>query len=157
MSKERVKKYLDKYNMGDRILEFDVSSATVKDAALALNCEEKRIAKTLSFLVDDKPILIVTAGDTKTSNSKYKATFHTKAKMIPGYAVLELIGHPIGGVCPFGVNDGVEIYLDDSLKRFETVYPACGEANNAIELTIKELENVTNYKSWIDVTDIKEL
>lgn len=156
MSKERAKSYLDKFNMGDRILEFDVSSATVQMAALALNCEEKRIAKTLSFLVDDKPILIVTAGDTKTSNSKYKATFHTKAKMIPGNMVLELIGHPVGGVCPFGVNDGVEIYLDESLKRFETVFPACGEANNAIELTIEELENVTNYKSWVDVSDIKE-
>ncbi|MDE6292404.1 MAG: YbaK/EbsC family protein [Bacilli bacterium] len=156
MSKERAKAYLDKYNMGDRIREFDVSSATVKDAAIALNCEEKRIAKTLSFLVDDKPILIVTAGDTKTSNSKYKSYFHTKAKMIPADMVTDLIGHPIGGVCPFGVNDGVEIYLDESLKRFETVFPACGETNNAIELTIGELEQVTNYKVWIDVSEIKE-
>ncbi len=156
MSKERVKEYLAKYNMDNRIQEFNVSSATVKEAALALNCEEKRIAKTLSFLVDDKPILIVTAGDTKTSNSKYKGYFHTKAKMIPADMVDNLIGHPIGGVCPFGVNDGVEIYLDESLKRFETVFPACGETNNAIELTIDELEQVTNYKSWIDVCDIKE-
>ncbi len=151
MSVEKVKEYFKKYNMEERVQEFEVSSATVELAAKALNCEPKRIAKTLSFKIDDKPILIVVAGDAKIDNSKYKAQFSKKAKMLTYDEVLELIGHPVGGVCPFAINDGVEVYLDESLKRFETVYPACGSSNSAIELTIEELEKYSNYNSWIDV------
>lgn len=156
MSKERVKEYLKKYNMDNRIITVETSSATVKEAAESLGTEEARIAKSLSFQLKDKYILIVTAGDTKIDNSKYKHTFGEKAHMVPGSDVLEKIGHPVGGVCPFAVNEGVEIYLDESLKRFETVFPACGSTNNAIELTIKELEDVTNYLKWIDVCKLKE-
>ncbi len=151
MSLEKVKKYLSRYKMDERILEFESSSATVAEAAVAANCTEGEIAKTLSFIVDDKPILIVVAGDSKIDNPKYKAEFHTKAKMIPFEDVERLIGHQVGGVCPFGINDGVEVYLDESLKRFEMVYPACGSSNSAIKLTIPELEQTSSYKKWIDV------
>lgn len=154
MSVEKVREYFKKYNIEDRIQEFEESSATVELAAKALKCEPKRIAKTLSFKVNDKPILIVVAGDAKIDNSKYKAQFNKKAKMLTYDEVLELIGHPVGGVCPFAINDGVEVYLDKSLKRFETVYPACGSANSAIELSIEELENYSSYNSWIDVCKI---
>ena len=130
---------------------FEVSSATVKEAAEAINCKEEEIAKTLSFIVDDNAILIVVAGDSKIDNSKYKAEFHTKAKMIPFESVEDMVGHAVGGVCPFGVNENVKIYLDNSLKRFETIYPACGSSNSAIKLTLQELENITNYQKWIDV------
>ena len=151
MSIEKAREYLKTYGLDTQIMEFPVSSATVAEAAKALSCEEKEIAKTLSFIVEGKPILIVAAGDAKIDNSKYKAEFHTKAKMIPFEEVEALIGHAVGGVCPFGVNKGVTIYLDESLKRFDTVYPACGSANSAIKLTVEMLENITNHPKWIDV------
>lgn len=151
MAIEKVRDYFKQYNMEDKILEFAVSSATVQLAAEAVGCEPERIAKTLSFIVDGKPILIVAAGDGKIDNSKYKATFHTKAKMLHFEEVEDLIGHAVGGVCPFGINEGVTVYLDDSLKRFTTVFPACGSSNSAIELTIPELEQYSGYDSWIDV------
>ena len=151
MSIERVREYFAQYNMQDRIQEFAVSSATVELAAEALHTDAKRIAKTLSFLVEGKPVLIVTAGDAKIDNPKFKAQFHTKAKML-GYDEVEpLVGHAVGGVCPFGVRDGVEVYLDISLKRFETVFPACGSTNSAIELSVPELEQYSGFVSWIDV------
>lgn len=151
MSVEKVREYLKKYNIDNRVQEFEESSATVELAAKALKCEPNRIAKTLSFKIDDKPILIVVSGDAKIDNSKYKAQFNKKAKMLSRDEVLELIGHPVGGVCPFAVNEGVEVYLDESLKRFETVYPACGSTNSAIKLSIEELEKYSNYISWVDI------
>ena len=151
MSIERVREYFAQYNLQDRIQEFAVSSATVELAAEALHTDAKRIAKTLSFLVEDKPVLIVTAGDAKIDNSKFKSQFHVKAKMLGFDEVEPLVGHAVGGVCPFGVRDGVEVYLDISLKRFETVFPACGSANSAIELSIPELEQYSGFVSWIDV------
>lgn len=151
MSIERVRDYLAQFHIENRIQEFSVSSATVDLAAEALHTEGKRIAKTLSFSVDDKPVLIVAAGDTKIDNPKFKAQFHQKAKMLGFDEVEPLIGHAVGGVCPFGVNEGVEVYLDVSLKRFKTVFPACGSANSAIELTIPELEQYSGFKAWIDV------
>lgn len=156
MGVEKVREHLKKYDMDDRIITMDESSATVALAAQALSCNEEDIAKTLSFLVLDMPIVIVTAGNMKIDNSKYKATFHEKAHMIPFDLVEKLIGHKIGGVCPFGLNEGVKVYLDESLKKFDYVYPACGESNNAIKITIPELENITNYVSWVDVCKIKE-
>ena len=140
MSIEVVRTYFQTLGIADRIQEFPVSSATVELAAQALNCAPERIAKTLSFKVDDAPILIVAAGDAKVDNSKFKGQFHTKAKMLTPDEAVELVGHAVGGVCPFAVKDGVAIYLDESLKRFQTVFPACGSANSAIELTIPELE-----------------
>lgn len=154
MSLQRAKNYLKKHNLDNEIMEFDVSSATVKEAAKALNCDEKEIAKTLSFIVDDKPILIVTAGDAKIDNAKYKEEFHVKAKMIPFENVEELIGHAVGGVCPFGVNENVTTYLDSSLKRLKVLYPACGSSNSAIKLNIQKLEEISNYEKWIDVCKI---
>lgn len=151
MSIERVKEYFKKWNIEDRILEFNISSATVESAAKAIGCEESRIGKTLSFMIDNKAILIVVPGDAKIDNKKYKSEFKTKAKMLSPDEVLELVGHSIGGVCPFGINDGVEVYLDESLKRFKTVYPVCGSSNSAMELTIEELEKYSNYCSWVDV------
>ena len=151
MSLEIAKKHIEKYGLEDRIMEFDMSSATVEEAAKAVGCKECEIAKTLSFLIGDKPILIVVSGDCKIDNSKYKHEFNKKAKMIPFSEVEKLIGHGVGGVCPFGVNEGVEIYLDNSLKRFDIIYPACGETNTAVKLTIEELEKTSNYKKWIDV------
>ena len=151
MSVDIVKKYFAGYGMESRVLEFDVSSATVELAAAALNCEPGRIAKTLSFLVGEQPILIVSAGDVKIDNAKYKATFGKKAKMLTQEQVTELIGHAVGGVCPFAINPGVDIYLDASLKKYETAFPACGSSNSAIELTIPEMEKYSGYKEWIDV------
>ncbi|MDD3253374.1 MAG: YbaK/EbsC family protein [Lachnospiraceae bacterium] len=151
MAIEKVKAYFKQYSMESRVLEFDVSSATVELAAAALHCEPARIAKTLSFLIDGSAILIVTAGDAKIDNHKYKTQFATKAKMLTPEEVETLIGHAIGGVCPFAVNTGVSVYLDVSLKRFETVFPACGSSNSAIELTIDELEQYAHPVSWIDV------
>lgn len=151
MAIDKVKEYFKPLHMEDHILEFDVSSATVELATEALHCEGKRIAKTMSFLVGEQPILIVTAGDTKIDNAKYKHFFGTKAKMIPGDEVERIIGHGIGGVCPFAVNDNVKIYLDESLQRFETVFPAAGSPNSAIELTIPELEKYSNFLQWVDV------
>ncbi len=151
MSIEKVKAYFAGFGMEDRILEFSVSSATVELAAVAVGCEPQRIAKTLSFMVDAQPILIVAAGDAKIDNPKYKAQFHQKAKMLSPQQATELIGHAVGGVCPFAVNEGVTVYLDESLKRFQTVFPACGSSNSAIELTIPELERYSGYVAWIDV------
>ena len=148
---ERARAYLRKFGLEDRILEFPVSSATVELAAVAVGCEPARIAKTLSFLAEDKAILIVTAGDAKIDNSRYKAQFHTKAKMLTPEQVTELVGHAVGGVCPFGVNEGVRVFLDESLKRFETVYPACGSSNSAICMTMEDLEKYSGYEAWIDV------
>ena len=152
MSLIKVREYLKQYEKDEEIVEFDESSATVAEAAQAIGCGEADIAKTLSFLVDGKPILIVMAGDKRCDNHKYKEFFHEKAHMIPREDLVELIGHEAGGVCPFGVNDGVTIYLDESLKKHEFVYPACGSSNSAIKLSIQELERLSNYKEWIDVT-----
>lgn len=151
MAIEKVKEYFKQYGMEGRIKEFDVSSATVELAAQALHCEPCRIAKTLSFMVADGPILIVTAGDAKIDNQKYKAQFGTKAKMLTPSEAEAMVGHAVGGVCPFAVNAGVTVYLDSSLQRFQTVFPACGSNNSAIELTIKELETYSSYTAWIDV------
>lgn len=151
MSVEQVKSYFKDMGMEERVLEFEVSSATVELAAQALHCEPCRIAKTLSFHVGERVVLIVAAGDAKIDNPKYKAKFGTKAKMLSYEEAEPLIGHAVGGVCPFAVNEGVEVYLDESLKRFETVYPACGSSNSAIELTIPELEQYSKYVEWIDV------
>ena len=156
MSIDRVKAYFAERGMLDRVREFDVSSATVELAAAALGCEGCRIAKTMSFCVGEAPILIVTAGDVKIDNHKYKEQFATKAKMLSFEEVEEKIGHAVGGVCPFAINDGVTVYLDESLKRFETVFPACGSSNSAIELTIEELEKVSGYTAWIDVCKLRE-
>ena len=151
MAIEAVKEYFAQFGLADRVREFDVSSATVELAAQALGCQPCRIAKTLSFLVGGKAILIVTAGDAKIDNPKYKAQFGTKAKMIAPGEVEGLIGHAVGGVCPFAVREGVEVYLDQSLKPFETVFPACGSSNSAIELTITELEKYAQPVQWVDV------
>ena len=156
MAIEKVKEYFKNLGIEDKILEPELSSATVELAARALGCEPKRIAKTLSFLVDEKPILIVCAGDGKVKSGKFKEYFHTKAKMIPADKVLEYIGHDIGGVCPFAVNEGVRVYLDESLKRFQTVFPACGSSNSAIELTIEELEKYSKSEHWVSVCEIIE-
>lgn len=137
--------------MEERIQEFDVSSATVELAVAALHCEPQRIAKTLSFMAGERAVLIVAAGDTKIDNAKYKAKFGKKAKMLTPEEVKTLVGHAVGGVCPFAVNEGTEVYLDVSLKRFETVFPACGSSNSAIELTIPELEQYSGYTGWVDV------
>lgn len=152
MSMERARAHLAKYKLDSRILEFDVSSATVELAAKALNTECARIAKTLSYLVDGSAILVVAAGDVRIDNPKFKAVFHTKAKMLTPDQAAEMIGHAVGGVCPFGVNEGVKVYLDESLKRFETVFPACGTASSAIELTIPELEQASECISWVDIS-----
>lgn len=152
MAIERVREYFKQWNMEDKILEFEGSSATVELAAAAVGVEGKRIAKTLSFKIEDKAILIVAAGDAKVDNKKYKATFHTKAKMLSPEEVEAMIGHGIGGVCPFGINEGVDVYLDESLKRFETVFPACGSSNSAIEMTIPDMEKYAqNFIGWVDV------
>ena len=151
MAIEKVKAYFREYGMEERIQEFDVSSATVELAAKALHCEPQRIAKTLSFMVENEAVLIVTAGDAKIDNPKYKAKFGKKAKMLSLDELETLVGHAVGGVCPFAVNEGVIVYLDISLKRFETVFPACGSSNSAIELTIPELEKYSGYAEWVDV------
>jgi len=151
MSIEKVKDFFAQYGLDNRIKEFDVSSATVELAADALKCEPCRIAKSLSFIVGSKPVLIVAAGDAKVDNQKFKAQFGTKAKMLKPDETVSLIGHAVGGICPFAVNEGVEVYLDISLKRFNTVFPACGSSNSAIELTIPELEKYSSYLAWIDV------
>lgn len=156
MAIERVREYFKGTEFEDKIMEFEVSSATVELAALAVGCEGKRIAKTLSFMVSESPILIVVAGDGKIDNQKYKAQFKTKAKMLSQDQVTELIGHSVGGVCPFGINQGVNVYLDESLKRFESVFPACGSSNSAIELTIPQLESLAKSEGWIDVCKLPQ-
>ena len=156
MAIEKVKQYFAQFGMADKVLEFDVSSATVELAAQALRCAPCRIAKTLSFSVGGSPILIVAAGDAKIDNPKYKAQFGAKAKMLTPDEALTLIGHAVGGVCPFAVNEGVTVYLDKSLQRFETVFPACGSSNSAIELTIGQLEQYSGFTSWVDVCKLPE-
>lgn len=156
MAIERVKEYFRQYEMEERIIELAESSATVELAAHALGCEPARIAKSLSFMVNDTPVLVICAGDVKIDNAKYKAQFGTKAKMLNADQTEELIGHAVGGVCPFGINEGVAVYLDESLKRFTTVFPACGSANSAIELTIPELEQYSGYQEWVDVCKVRE-
>ena len=151
MSITAVKSYFKELGLEDRVLEFSVSSATVALAAQAVGVEGKQIAKTLSFLLGDACILIVAAGDARVDNKKYKERFGLKAKMLAHDDVPEYIGHAVGGVCPFAVKDGVKVYLDESLKRFETVFPAAGSANSAIELTIPELEKYSKFDGWVDV------
>lgn len=151
MSLDRARNHLKKYNLEDRIIELEESSATVKEAAHALGTTETQIAKTLGFYVNDKPILIVLKGDAKIDNSKYKHIFKTKCHMIPFDEVETRIGHAVGGVCPFGINDGIDVYLDETLKEFDIVYPAAGSGNSAVKLTIDELEAASNYREWIDV------
>lgn len=151
MSYATAKAYLEQAGYGDRVMEFDRSSATVEEAAVAVGCEPKQIAKTMSFLLGDEPILIVAAGDVRIDNHKYKEAFHQKAKMIPGDQVEELIGHAPGGVCPFGIKPGIAVYLDESLRRFDVVYPAAGSGNSAVRLTIPELEQISGYREWVDV------
>ena len=151
MSLERATAHLERFGLADRIKLFDVSSATVELAAQAVGCEPARIAKTLSFLLPDGPVLILAAGDARIDNSKYKARFHTKAKMIPHDQVEELIGHGVGGVCPFGIHDGVPVWLDESLRRFDIVYPAAGTSNSAVRLNLEELEQASQAQGWVDV------
>ncbi|KIR02577.1 tRNA proofreading protein [Lachnospiraceae bacterium TWA4] len=148
--------YLEEKGYKDRIKQFDVSSATVELAAVAVGTEPEKIAKSLTFIVEEQPVMIICAGDAKVNNAKYKAYFHKKAKMLSPQEVHDFIGHDIGGVCPFGIHDGVDVYLDESLKRFEIVYPACGSANSAVELNLGELENLSGSKEWIDVCKIPE-
>ena len=157
MSIERGREYFRQFGMEDRVREFDVSSATVELAALALGVEGARIAKTLSFkTADDGCMLILAAGDARIDNSKFKGKFHFKAKMPSADEVLEMVGHPVGGVCPFGINEGINVYLDESLKRFETVFPAVGSASSAIELNLEELYKYSNAIEWIDVCKLPE-
>ena len=156
MSIEKVREHFSALGIADRIMEFDVSSATVELAAKAVGVEGARIAKTLSFLVKEEPILIVVAGDGRVDNKKYKATFSAKAKMLSHEQAAEMIGHAVGGVCPFGVNPDVKIYLDESLRRFDVVYPAAGTSNSAVELTIEELERASEAIGWVDVTSVRE-
>ena len=151
MSLERAKAHLERFGLADRVQLFDVSSTTVELAAQAVGCEPARIAKTLSFLLPEGPVLILAAGDARIDNSKYKAQFHTKAKMIPHDQVEELIGHGVGGVCPFGVKEGVPVWLDESLRRFDLVYPAAGTSNSAVKLTLAELEQASQALGWVDV------
>ena len=156
MSFDTAKNYLLKKGFADRVMEFDVSSATVELAAKAVGTEPERIAKSLTFLVDDKPVMVLCAGDAKVSNQKYKAYFHTKAKMLSPEQVHDMIGHDIGGVCPFGINENVQVYLDKSLKRFDIVYPACGSANSAVKLSLPELEECSDYIEWIDICSVPD-
>ncbi len=151
MSIERVRPYLEEMGLGDRIREFTVSSATVALAAEALGVEGARIAKSLGFKLEERTILVVAAGDAKVDNGKYKAAFGGKAKMLTAEEAVERIGHAVGGVCPFAVNDGVEVYLDQSLRRFDTVYPAAGSASSAVRLDLAELERAARPVGWVDV------
>ena len=156
MAIEKVREYLEKFDLVDKIQEFDVSSATVELAAEALGCKPEYIAKSLTFKIGERVILIVTAGNRKIDNSKYKSKFACKAVMLNYAEVEEKIGHAVGGVCPFGINDNVEVYLDVSLRDYEYVYPACGSSNSAIQLSISELEKTSKYREWIDVCKVVE-
>jgi prolyl-tRNA editing enzyme YbaK/EbsC (Cys-tRNA(Pro) deacylase) len=151
MAIEKVREYFRILGIADRIQEFDASSATVELAAQALNCEPCRIAKTLSFKVSAGAVLVVAAGDAKVDNQKFKSQFAAKAKMLTPDEAIELVGHAVGGVCPFAVYHGAAVYLDESLRRFATVFPACGSNNSAIELTIEELERYSHDAAWVDV------
>ena len=152
MSIEKATECLRRFGLEDRIKIFSVSSATVPLAAKALGCEEGRIAKTLSFSDGDGAVLIVCAGDAKIDNRKYKDTFSKKPKMLDAEAAESIVGHAVGGVCPFGVNEGVKIFLDRSLLRFDKVYPAAGNASSAVELSVKELEFASGSLGYVDVT-----
>lgn len=154
MSVEAVKKYFSGFGIEDRVLEFEQSSATVELAAIAVGCEADRIAKSISLLLDGKPIIIVVSGESKIDNKKYKECFHAKAKMIPFDEVEQYVGHAPGGVCPFAVKPDVTVYLDESLKKFETVYPAAGSSNSAIELNMEELEKYAASSGWVDVCKV---
>ena len=154
MSVAAVKEYLKQFGLEEKVQELEESSATVELAAHALGTQPARIAKTLSFLVGEAPILVVAAGDAKIDNAKYKAKFHQKAKMLTPDQAVELVGHPVGGVCPFAVKEEVRVYLDQSLQRFETVFPACGSGNSAIQLTIPQLEQASRFTEWVDVCKI---
>lgn len=156
MSIEKGRAYFRQFGMEERVLEFDVSSATVELAAQALGVDGARIAKTLSFKNGDGCMLILAAGDARIDNKKFKEKFHFKAKMLTADEVLEMVGHPVGGVCPFGINDGIDVYLDVSLKRFETVFPAVGSGSSAIELNLEELFKYSNAIEWIDVCKLPE-
>lgn len=156
MAIEKVRAFFRQFGMEDQILEFDVSSATVELAALAVGCEPEKIAKSMTFNVNDECVMIVAAGDVKIDNSKFKAEFHTKAKMLSADEALEKTGHAVGGICPFAINDGCKVYLDESLKRFEFVYPACGSSNSAIKLTPEQLEKYSENIRWIDVCKPKQ-
>jgi len=156
MSFSKAFEYLKSKGMADRVMEFEISSATVELAANAIGCAPERIAKSLTFLVDGNPIMIVCAGDAKIANPKYKAIFNTKAKMLSFEEVSDLIGHEVGGVCPFGIKDNVKVYLDNSLKRFDIIYPACGSSNSAVKLTPDELETLSLSSGWIDVCALPE-
>lgn len=156
MSLERAKEHLARFGKADDVMEFDTSSATVELAAEAVGCEPARIAKTLSFAVDDRVALVVCAGDARIASSKFKACFHVKSKMLKPEDAEERIGHAVGGVCPFGAKDGCDVYLDESLKRFDTVFPACGSSNSAIELTPAELEAIVPDSAWVDVCKLPE-
>lgn len=151
MAIENVRKYFEEMNIEKKILEFEVSTATVELAASALGIIPARIAKTLSFKVGDSAILVVTAGDTKIDNKKYKAEFSTKAKMLSPDEVLEYTGHAVGGVCPFGLTNDLKVYLDESMKRFETLFPACGSSNSAVEMTCDELFKYSKGEKWVDI------
>ena len=156
MAIEKVREYFRQFGMENRIREFDVSSATVDLAAQALGCEGCRIAKSLSFMTKDGPVIVVAAGDAKIDNPKYKAFFAQKATMLTPDQAVDLVGHAVGGVCPFAVKEEVKVYLDESLRRFETVFPACGSSKSAIELTIEELEKYSGYLCWIDVCKLPQ-
>ena len=156
MSIEKGRAYFRQFGMEDRVMEFEVSSATVELAAQALGVEGARIAKTLSFKNGEGCMLILAAGDARIDNKKFKEKFHFKAKMLTADEVVEMVGHPVGGVCPFGINDGIDVYLDDSLKRFETVFPAVGSASSAIELNLEELFRYSNAIEWIDVCKLPD-
>ena len=156
MSIEKGRAYFRALGIEDRVQEFDVSSATVDLAAQALGVEGARIAKTLSFKTEEKCMLILAAGDARIDNRKFKDKFHFKAKMPTADEVLEMVGHPVGGVCPFGINEGIPVYLDESLKRFETVFPAVGSGSSAIELNLEELYEYSKALEWIDVCKLPE-
>ena len=156
MSIERGRAYFRALGIEDRVQEFDVSSATVELAAQALGVDGARIAKTLSFKTEESCMLILAAGDARIDNRKFKDRFHFKAKMPSADEVLEMVGHPVGGVCPFGINEGIPVYLDESLKRFETVFPAVGSGNSAIELNLDELYEYSKALEWIDVCKLPE-
>lgn len=156
MAFDKAKKYLDEKGFGDRVMTFDVSSATVELAAAAVGTEPEKICKSLTFKVDGKPVMILFAGDAKVSNSKFKARFKTKATMLSREEVSEFIGHDVGGVCPFGINEGVDVFMDESLRRFDVVYPACGDAASAVKLTVEELNSLSAASEWVDVSNIPE-
>lgn len=156
MSIEMAKKHLEKYGFADKVIEFDVSSATVELAAAAVGCEPGMICKSLTFNVAGEAVMILAAGDAKVDNGKYKAFFGTKAKMLTPDEVESMIGHKIGGVCPFGIKEGVKVYLDETMKRFPYIYPAAGSSNSAIKLTMDELEKVSEAELWIDVCKLPE-